>query len=317
MALYQNQVRSGIIGHAIGDALGVPVEFKKRADRKLDPVTDMRSYGTFRMPAGTWSDDTSLEIALMHALIDYKEVDYEAIMNYFLMWLQDDMFTATGVTFDVGGTCRAAIQNYIDGKSPLQCGLTEESANGNGSLMRILPAALLCHKHGLDDKEEYKLIRDMSSLTHAHQISVMGCFIYSKLIHHLMNGLNPERAYAMVRQYDGYGKFFNEETRQVYARVLENNIAELAEDDIKSTGYVVHSLEAAIWCLLTTDSYKEAVPKAVNLGGDTDTIGAITGSMAGIYYGYENIPSEWIKQLARRDDLIDLCDEFAQDEIKI
>ena len=209
-----------------------------------------------------------------------------------------------------------ALSRYEEFESIQKCGLTSVKANGNGSLMRILPVAFICHKYGLTGHKEYELVKNISSLTHAHQISVMGCFIYVQFVCYLLAGFSIEEAYLIIREYD-YSAEFEDETRAKYTRILDSDISQLSEDEIKSTGYVVDSLEAALWCLLTTKDYKDAVLKAVNLGADTDTIAAITGSMAGIVYGLDSIPDEWIMQLKRRKYLMDLCGRFAETEIKL
>ncbi len=310
----KTKVRAGVIGHAVGDALGVPVEFTSRSKLALHPIEDMKGYGVHNMPAGTWSDDTSMEIALIQSLIDSKCFDYNDIMNNFCRWWKDDEFTATGRTFDIGGTCAGAISNYRMGMTPSECGEKGERSNGNGSLMRILPVAFVCYNNSITGMARYDLVSKVSSLTHAHEISVLGCFIYINFICHLFVGEKPATAYAKT-QRDDYS-MFSDSAREAYHRILANNIASCSEDEISSSGYVLSSLEASLWCLLNTNSYKEAVLRAVNLGNDTDTIGAITGSMAGIYYGYDAIPSEWVSKLQRTDYLLDLCDRFASTEIE-
>lgn len=312
----KNAVRAGIIGHAIGDALGVPVEFSSRSRLNQCPVHDMEGYGTHDMPAGTWSDDTSMEIALMQSLIDKGSFDYEDIMENFCQWWENDKFTATGKGFDIGGTCYRAIRNYSSGKcGPHECGEKDEHSNGNGSLMRILPVAFVCHKYSLTGNQRYDLVRKVSSLTHAHEISVLGCCIYVNFVCHLLSGKEKGNAYVKTKQ-DDYSAF-SEDTREIYSRVLQGDIAKSDEEKISSSGYVVSSLEASLWSFLNADSFKQAVLKAVNLGNDTDTVGAITGSMAGIYYGYDSIPAPWIKELKRSGYLLELCDKFVQTEIKV
>jgi len=310
------QVRAGVIGHAIGDALGVPVEFSSRESLQKRPIRDMEGFGVHNVPAGTWSDDTSMEIALMQSLIDCGYVNYDDIMRNFGKWAYDDEFTATGRTFDIGGTCSAAISNYLIGhKSPKNCGETGERSNGNGSLMRILPVAYICHAQNLSDEDTFRLTRDVSALTHAHEISVAGCYIYVNFIRHLLDGDDKTEAYTKMQQHDY--SMLSEETRYAYRRLLTGNIAECKMDEISSSGYVLSSLEAATWCLLTTEGYAATVLKAVNLGKDTDTVGAITGSMAGIYYGIEDMPLSWLQTLQRCDYLMELCDDFAKTDIKV
>ena len=313
--LSKQQVMAGVIGHAIGDALGVPVEFQRREALQNHPIMGMEGFGTHNVPAGTWSDDTSMELCLMQSLIDQKKVDLSDIMDNFVRWAREDAFTATGRCFDIGGTCSMAISNYEWNQNPLECGQGDEYSNGNGSLMRILPVAFLCYKYELATKQTYNLVRDISALTHAHEVSVLGCYIYTKFVEHLLSGDSKEVAYEKVRHGDY--SMFSRESLLKYRRILVDNITECAEDDISSSGYVLHSLEAALWSLLTTENYREAVLTAVNLGNDTDTVGAITGSMAGICYGYDSIPTEWIKKLQRHDYLEKICEEFADAQIDI
>lgn len=306
---FKKDVYGGVIGHAVGDALGVPVEFVNRITLDRNPVDRMTGYGTHHMPPGTWSDDTSMSIALMQSIIDCSGIDYDDIMRKFLEWSQYSRFTATGETFDIGGTCAISISNYIGGTDPLDCGETGERSNGNGSLMRILPIAYACYGRSLKDEKKYQLVSDVSSLTHAHEISILGCYIYVNFVCHLLAGDKPIEAYNKTCK-DDYSRF-SEEVRAAYLRILAGEMTKLDKDDISSKGYAISTLEAALWCLLTTKSYKDAVLKAVNLGGDTDTIGAVTGSMAGIFYGYNAIPKEWLNELKKHEYLLRLCNGFA------
>lgn len=246
----KSKVRAGVIGHAIGDALGVPVEFTSRSRLAYHPIRDMKGFGTHGMPAGTWSDDTSMEIALLQSLIDKGSFDYKDIMDNFCKWWDNDEFTATGRAFDIGGTCAGAISNYRIGISPLECGEKGERSNGNGSLMRILPVAYVCYDNSIVGNDRYELVRKVSSLTHAHEISVLGCFYYINFICCLLDGDNPAVAYRKAQQEDY--SMFSGSAREAYHRILTDDIAGYNEDDISSSGYVLSSLEASLWCLLTT-----------------------------------------------------------------
>lgn len=300
-------VQKGFFGLAIGDALGVPVEFTGRSYLQKHPVRDFMAFGTHQMPAGTWSDDTSMTLALAQSIIDKKTFDYSDIMEQFCQWLYNNKYTATGKTFDVGVTCSKAISSYARSKDPRRCGERGERSNGNGSLMRILPIAFVSYANQPTDIDRYRLTRDVSSLTHAHEISILGCYIYVTFVCALLSGKDKNEAYEDARKADY--SMFPEESLVKYQRILGSNIAELDESEISSSGYVLHSLEAALWCLMTSSSYKEAVLKAVNLGKDTDTVGAITGSMAGLLY---EIPQEWIKGLRGNDYLQSICEQFAE-----
>lgn len=299
----------GIFGLVIADAVGVPAEFTDRRSLKKNPITDMVGFGTHHQPAGTWSDDSSMTIAAMDSIIECKEIDYEDIMTKFCEWMHESKYTATGVFFDIGITTRNALYHFESGEDAIHCGEAYERSNGNGSLMRILPFVLYCFYKKVSYDEEVSIINDASSLTHAHGISKLGCKIYADYIKELLNGKSLAEAYANLRNYD-YSNYYSPINISFYERVLDGSLTNREEKDIYSSGFVVHTLEAAIWCNLTSSSYREAVLKAVNLGDDTDTVAAVAGSIAGIYYGFEAIPEAWRKTLINKEYLMDLCIKF-------
>lgn len=304
-----SKVRDGLLGFAIGDAMGVPIEFKKRSELIDNPVTQMIGYGTYNQPEGTWSDDTSMTIATMDSIINKKGIDYKNIMGSFLSWFSIGKYTATGSLFDIGCTCSDALSKYSScSYYPLECGMNDINSNGNGSLMRMLPVALFCYYKKLDDKDIIILVNNMSSLTHAHEISKMGCYIYVRYIMSLLSGKDKFEAYEEIKKLDY--TCYSKNTIKEYSRVLKGNLAGLSLDEINSSGYVVHSLEASLWVILNTESFKQAIIGSINLGEDTDTIGAITGSIAGLIYGYKEIPDIWLDKLKRKDYLIKLADKY-------
>ena len=295
----------GIIGHAIGDAMGTPVQFK---DRKLfyKPVKEMLSSRAG--DKGTWSDDTSMEIATIDSFINCKGWNYDDIMNNFKQWLKEAKYTSRGITFDVGRTCLAAVRNYMNGTPALESGLNDMNSNGNGSLMRIQPVAYYCFYKKLNNKEVYNLVKDISSLTHRHELAVLGCYIYTLYMIKLLEGIDKQEAYKIIQKEDY--SMFSDESKEYYKRIIKDDLNTLKVDQIKSSGYVVESLEAAMWVLLKAKDYKETIIGAVNLGGDTDTISAIAGSMAGIIYGIETFPNDWVDALAQKDYLVELATRF-------
>lgn len=297
---------NGILGHAIGDAVGVPVEFKDRESLMYNPVEDMRR--SYAGEKGTWSDDTSMELATMDAFINNNGWNYNDIMINFVDWLNNNKFTAHNYMFDVGGTCLKAINNFIGGAPALESGLDDLESNGNGSLMRIFPVAYFCFYKNLKYDEIYELVKNISSLTHRHEISILGCYIYTLFIIHLLNGENKFEAYDNLK--DENYTMFDEESLNCYTRILNGNLVLLKEEDISSKEYVVDTLEAAMWVFLKSFNYKETILKAVNLGYDTDTIAAIAGSMAGIVYGKNTFPQDWINNLARKEYIEELCNKF-------
>lgn len=308
------KVYDGIIGLAIGDAMGVPFEFKSRQEIAKNPVVTMRGYGTHNQPIGTWSDDTSLTLALMDSIAEKRQIVYTDIMDRFSNWLMYNDYTATGEVFDVGNSTSRAILNYGHGMDPLECGGVSEYENGNGSLMRILPIAYYLQKRSILTIEyQMEIVHNISGLTHRHPISLIGCGIYINIaIILLENKLSLYEAVeyaikAAIRFYE------NRAWKDVnaYLRLKDlSSFLKLTESEIRSNGYIVHTLEAALWCLLNTNTYAECVLKAVNLGDDTDTVGAVAGGLAGIYYGTDQIPKEWLTALAKKQYIEELCIKF-------
>lgn len=315
MELLRKQIRDGILGLAVGDALGVPVEFRIRERLKQNPVTGMRAYGTHNQPAGSWSDDTTMALCTLESLA--KGVDYDDMMDRFCRWVDEGYMTPHGKLFDIGRTTLHALRLYSSGTPALQCGGTDVRDNGNGSLMRILPAVFyLRREYGancMEKPEAFTLIHNLSRLTHGHEISQIACGLYCDMANELMNGKNLAEAvnHAVLTKERWYGK--QEEFSSWLAKfdfINAEMLAALPEEAIKSSGYVVDTLQAALWCLLTTHSYHECVLKAVNLGSDTDTVAAVAGGLAGILYGAESIPEDWMQVLAKKEQIIRLCENF-------
>ncbi|WP_405265361.1 ADP-ribosylglycohydrolase family protein [Methanobrevibacter sp.] len=291
------KVKDGITGLVVGDALGVPVEFTSKEVLDENPVTGMMGNGTYSMPKGTWSDDSSMTLATMQSIVQKDGIDYEDIMNEFSLFVHEDKYSQYH-TFDYGNTTINAIIKFDNGIDALKCGGAGERDNGNGSLMRILPMAFI---PGID----YKSIENVSALTHAHERSKIACVLYieiarSMLTEKLEISEHIERACEKIRKhYEGSDELVH------FKRIFENDL-----DEVESSGYVMKTLECVLNCLLTTSCYKDAVLKAVNYGRDTDTVGAICGGLAGIYYGFDDIPSEWIEDIPKIDYVFGLCEDF-------
>ena len=308
---------NGIMGVVVGDALGVPVQFARRVELKMNPVKTMEGYGCYNMPPGTWSDDSSMALATLDSLRENGEVNYADIMERFLKWLLDGEYTPAGTAFDQGNTCVDAIYNYMKKKDYRTCGKTGEWANGNGALMRIMPACLYAYEKVL--RKEWDLgqgldcVHQISALTHNHLRSKMACGIYYFMIKNIIEGSKSllERLQTGVNEAR---KFYQEDIANYaelahYTRLFRlDEFATSEEDTIKSSGYVVDSLEAAVWSLITTDTLEECLLRAVNLGDDSDTVGAIAGGLAALFYGYDSVPEEWRKQIIKEQEIIALCE---------
>ena len=306
------KIKSGLLGVAIGDALGVPVEFKSRTYLKENPVTEMFGFGTHHQPLGTWSDDSSLAFCLAESLS--KGFDLNDIAKNFVRWYNADLWTPHGKVFDIGIATTHAILNISKGHQPDLCGGFSEQDNGNGSLMRILPLVFYLQNEK-DVEVIYQKVKAVSSITHAHFRSIFACFIYVIYCLEILKEKDKFDAYKGMQNVLSKfleNKSFNPEEIQLFDKVLKTDISKYDESEIQSSGYVLHSLEASIWCFLNSDSYEETVLKAVNLGEDTDTTGAIAGGLAGIYYGIDGIPKKWIENLVRVDDIKDLAERLAK-----
>lgn len=292
------KIYDGIMGLAVGDALGVPFEFKERDTFHCNGMT---GFGTHNQPAGTWSDDTSLTLATLASLTENKgQINMRDMMNRFCDW-RYNLYTAYGKAFDVGVTTQQAIDYYLD-NSPsgsCDCGAKSITSNGNGSLMRILPLAFTMIAFTMaSDRDIFRV----SSLTHSHYISKLACTLYVRIAQSIILG-NSKRG-AVMNTLSTYESSLTGEFMRL------PKIGYLKRNDIKSTGYVIDTLEAALWCFLTTDNYKDCVLQAVNLGDDTDTTAAVAGGLAGLYYGTDtekSIPADWIDQIARKDYIKALC----------
>lgn len=309
----KSKIHSALFGVAVGDALGVPLEFKKREVLKITPVSEMLGYLCWNQPAGTWSDDSSLTFCTAETITE-NGIDIELLSFKMCKWLKEGYWGAHFEVFDVGGTTKYSLERIINGESPLYSGNFMEHDNGNGSLMRILPLVFELQKENDLDKV-YKLVKEVSSITHAHFRSVFACFVYIIYALEMLKGNNKEDAYTKMRVIVNQflsNKDFNQTEIGLFDRILKNDIHTLKESEIASSGYVLHSLEASIWCVLTSSSYAETVLKAVNLGGDTDTTAAIAGGLAGLIYGYEAIPKDWLEVLARKNDIESLCNRLAE-----
>ena len=298
------QIKSALFGVAVGDALGVPVEFKSRQELSQNPVTTMIGYGTHNHPPGTWSDDSSLTFCLAEGLTN--DFCLDEIGQNFVKWYNENYWTPNSEVFDIGGTTKQAILRIANGENPELAGSSKETDNGNGSLMRILP--LLFYLYNKPINVRFEITRKVSSITHRHIRSIIACFYYLEFAMQIIEGRDKFDIYSNLQTLvlnHLTNLSINPAEISLFDRLLKSSIYELDAEQIYSTGYVLHTLEASIWCLMTTSNFKEAVLKAVNLGYDTDTTGAVTGGLAGLLYGFENIPEEWVLQIAKHHEIGD------------
>lgn len=310
----ERDIRNGLLGLSVGDALGVPVEFCSRTKLDREPVTTMRGYGTYNQPPGTWSDDSSLTFCLAESLCDGYSLEHMGAT--FCRWVTEGHWSAHGTVFDIGNATQIAISRLYRGVPPVHAGGRDEMSNGNGSLMRLLPLAFYLAKHHPNDAERntrYRLIHDASSLTHGHPRTHIACVIYLEIALGLLQGETLQEAYDKIKpqilsHYEPLPHYARELSH--FSRILNQDIASFSRAEIQSSGYVIHTLEAALWCLFHTETYTDCVLTAVNLGGDTDTTAAVAGGIAGLIYGEAAIPTEWHNQIAQKEAIAQLAHQL-------
>ena len=272
MLVNTSRLQDAIWGLAVADALGVPYEGMTRWSFTC---SGMVSGGTHGMPAGTWSDDTSMTLATCDSIKACGALDTQDMRERFVSWAADGAYTQTGESFGIGHTTYVAL---MQGK-----GCTDEQNNGNGSLMRIIPLAFT------DATDEQ--IREVSAITHAHDLSCDACVIYVHIARKLLEGKDITEAIKECGPYEGRFSALNR---------FASSFA-CCECTLRSTGFVLDTLDAALSCLLACQSFEESVLMAVNMGDDTDTVAAVTGALAGIIYGKQAIPQSWIDELYKQE----------------
>jgi len=295
----------------VGDALGVPVEGKSRERLILKPIKDMVGFGSFNLPPGSWSDDSSMTLCLTESLVNGYDLDM--IAANFLSWMYTAHWTPHGKAFGTGRAITSSLQFLQKDFSPKTSGNSDEASNGNGSLMRTIP--LLWHIFNMDLDSRYEIVKAVSSITHSHIRSVLACFYYLEYAKQLTTGISPIKALRFTinifRTKTSQLGICEEELKH-FSRLLTQDFDNIPVENIHSSGYVIDTLEASIWCLLNTGTFKEAVLRAVNLGGDSDTTAAVTGGLAGIVYDVRSIPTYWLSQVAKIEDIQSLVYKFSK-----
>jgi ADP-ribosyl-[dinitrogen reductase] hydrolase len=284
---FADRARGALLGLAIGDALGTTLEFSRRDSAPRH--SEMIGGGPFRLDPGVWTDDTSMALCLADTLLAAGEVEPRDLMGRFIGWWRRGENSVTGSCFDIGNTTRAALERFERTDNPL-AGATAESAAGNGSLMRLAPVALFY----CDDRTAAgQAARLQSQTTHAAPECLEACEAFAHLLVDAFNGAEKD---TLLR---GATAGFSGQVADILAGRWRGKTREA----ISSSGYVAHTLEAALWAVSQASSFEEALILAVNLGDDADTVGAVTGQLAGALWGASAIPSRWLERLAWKDRL--------------
>ncbi|MEF9934873.1 ADP-ribosylglycohydrolase family protein [Clostridium sp.] len=302
-----NIVTSGVLGYVVGDALGLA--YQGMSKEKIEG-TNIVMDGFEDIPKGYWSDDTSTMLCTMESLSN--GLDYRDIGDKLNRWITEGYMTPQGKAFGAGKTTIEALGRYESDSNVLELGSADERSNGNGSLMRMLPLAYYLYAKDIGLEESIKIINNVSSITHRHVTAKTSCVIYTLFAMSLIEGNTMWNAYIDLKdkiEILSSNKDI-ELNGEAFSRILDNNIIMYDEKELWATGYCVDTLEAVFWSFLNGDGYADCVLKAIKLGGDTDTIAALTGALAGIYYEEEDISPEWINQIVKKEEIINLGNKF-------
>lgn len=275
------RILGSMLGLAVGDALGTTVEFQTRDS--YPPVTDMVGGGTFGLAPGQWTDDTSMALCLATSLVETGSYDPTDQLRRFYSWYRDGYLSSTGRCFDIGNQTTLALHDFEKTGAPYRTDVGGLSA-GNGSLMRLAPVALAFSD---DCDRAQRLSADSSRTTHPADICVDACGAYGRLIAAAVQGMHRLDLFALAQRLAG------QVSSSELAEVLSGSYRVKAREEISSSGYVLHSMEAALWAFASTENFHDGALLAVNLGDDADTVGAIYGQLAGAYYGVAAIPEPW------------------------
>ncbi len=297
-AAVRERAIGALVGLAMGDALGTTLEFSARDSRPR--LTGMEGGGPFRLKAGQWTDDTSMALALADSLLSCNGLDEQDLMTRFVSWWNEGEYSSNGRCFDIGSTVRAALSRFQRTGDPI-AGSTDPMSAGNGSLMRLAPVAL---RYWDDEDQRRDAAARQSKTTHGAPEAVDACIAFADV---LADAIAGEGRSAVLRNRKGDRAYAG-----AIAEIMIGSWRGKPRSDVKSSGYVAHSLEAAIWCVGRTGSFAEAVLLAANLGDDADTVAAITGQLAGALYGYNAIPSDWLGQLTSHDAIFDTARQLVE-----
>lgn len=303
--LTSTQIKTFIEAGMLADAFGVPYEFKSRDSFT---ATTMIGHGTYDMPIGSWSDDSSLTLILMQTMLEDKQ--YATFMHHAEDYMMHGAFTPNGEMFDIGATTRKAVINFAEGAAPLASGDRSEYANGNGGIMRVAPLAVTL-LHEKDTAVRQATIENWTKLTHSHERSLVGSFIYVEFLRQCLLGSDLTEALCTVQAELEQTNYTPSEVA-LFDQIFAPDFAKTPRASIASSGYVVDSLLAAVWLNFHADDYESLILTAVNLGSDTDTIAQLAAHLFAATHHNLVLPRKWLQQLIMPDDIQHLINQFAQ-----
>ena len=285
-----------LIGLAVGDAVGTTLEFQPRGT--FTPITDMVGGGPFRLKAGEWTDDTSMALCLAQSLIRKNKFDPVDQMNRYCNWYRLGYMSSNGECFDIGNTVSSSLIEYLRTKEPFS-GPRGELSAGNGSLMRLVPISIF-YRNRIDDAVFYA--GESSRTTHGAKECIDSCRAFSAMLVHAFSGASKQQ---ILRNTN-----YTPTTKKV-SDIISGKYLEKTYEELTGRGYVIESLESALWCFFHSNSYEEAILKSANIGNDADTTAAICGQIAGAYYGLSGIPERWKSKLVMYSDILEMAEKLA------
>jgi ADP-ribosyl-[dinitrogen reductase] hydrolase len=304
----QDKAAGAIFGLAVGDAMGMPIEFRPRG--KFEPVTEFRAGGPFKLQAGQWTDDTAMSLCLASSLIECNGFDASHQMKLYSRWIDDGYLSCTGKAVGIGQTILKAMIRYHKTKDPIQ-GDTNPRRSGNGCIMRLAPVPIF-YNHDAALAIHHSI--QSATTTHGSEMCLQTTGFFGGMIWGALKGVSKEEllsdSYSPVKDY-----YQQHPPCDELPSLIRGDYKAKQGDEVDSTGFVIDALEAALWSFYNTDTYAEGLLKAVNLGGDADTVGAIYGQLAGAYYGFEAIPSKWTKGLASNEKIEAICNELTKNHV--
>jgi ADP-ribosyl-[dinitrogen reductase] hydrolase len=290
--------RAPLLGLAVGDAVGTSVEFRARGT--FPPVTDMVGGGPFGLAPGQWTDDTSMALCLAASLCDRDGFDARDQMERYLRWMREGYMSSTGACFDIGNTVVTALRRYRETGEPF-AGSTDPQSAGNGCIMRLAPIPMF-YSPDLDAVERYAA--ESSRTTHGATECVDACRLLGRIICRALSGSPKDDLLTSdVESFTGAERIVS---------IARGAYRSKGEDEIRGSGYVVDCLEAALWCFDRTDTFRDAILAAANLGDDADTTAAVCGQVAGAYYGESGIPPGWLEKLTMRSEITKIAERLGR-----
>jgi ADP-ribosyl-[dinitrogen reductase] hydrolase len=295
--------RGSLLGLAAGDALGTTLEF--RPPGTFSPIEDIVGGGPFGLRPGEWTDDTSMALCLAESLVDRRGFDPLDQLGRFLRWYREGYLSSRGHCFDIGGTVSSALRRFEATGAPY-CGSTESFTAGNGSIMRLAPVPLY---YASDPREAVARAADSSRTTHGAAEAIDACRYLAALIVGALEGAS--KAELLSNHFaPAPGLWDADPLTPRIDEIASGSFLRRDPPEIRGTGYVVRSLEAALWAFDRGSSFREGALLAVNLGDDSDTTGAVYGQLAGAFYGEDGIPQEWLRSLTMRDFISSLAEKL-------